>query len=216
MKNVIVFDTEKGVPELVLVSSPKNSIYFRVVNPMKNAKIMIFYGSTYQYTISDLTQDIQIPTVYVSDAEMIHIKYVDTVTHINLHVIGNETLYDDLILSRKENNLFFCAGTKSDETDIESIDSIYLKKLAKLINSTTLPAIKCCYDDLATIKKRLDKELIRLGALPGKTVDESVSNLSGVETKPQNFDGYVASIQYFQMNSFDFKSMNATLTEVTE
>ncbi|MCI7503689.1 MAG: hypothetical protein MSA76_08530 [Clostridium sp.] len=184
LKNVIVLDAKKGAaPELILVSSPQNTIWFRVLNPDDNAKLMIFYGSAYQCTISGLlhSQDIQIPTAYVSDAEMIHIKYVGAAMQTNIHILGNEAVHKNLILSRKEKNIYFCAGTGEKEADIESIESIYLKKLAKLISATTLPVVKCCYDDLVNIEKRFNEQLIRLGGDGGETVNGSVRKLEDIE-----------------------------------
>ena len=44
MKNVITLDTEEGlVPELNVISTAENAIYFRIYNPGTSAKLEVYY-----------------------------------------------------------------------------------------------------------------------------------------------------------------------------
>ena len=108
MKNVITLDTEEGlVPELNVISTAENAIYFRVYNPGASAKLEIYYGCDYKKTLSVTTKDIQIPTEYISDAGMIHVRYVDATTESKfVHILGNENLYKELKLEKRTTYLF--------------------------------------------------------------------------------------------------------------
>lgn len=49
MKNVITLDTEEGlVPELNVISTAENAIYFRIYNPGTSAKLEVYYGCDYK------------------------------------------------------------------------------------------------------------------------------------------------------------------------
>lgn len=121
MKNVITLDTEEGlVPELTVISSVENAIYFRIYNPGTSAKLEVYYGCDYKKTLPVTTKDIQIPTEYVSDAGMIHVRYVDAATESKfVHVLGNENLYKELKLEKRTTYLYSCAGAKKDRAESE-------------------------------------------------------------------------------------------------
>ena len=124
MKNVITLDTQDGlVPELNIVSSRENIICFRVYNPGTSAKLEVYYGCDYKRTLTvSESQDIQIPTEYVSDAGMIHVRYTDRTTESKfVHILGNESIYRDLKLEQKTKYLYSCAGAKKTELKVKEI-----------------------------------------------------------------------------------------------
>lgn len=215
LKNFISFNTRNDEYSRLTTESGDNSIIIQPVEASAGSTIEIMYGSECKEIIpleNVIEQDIEIPRKYCSDGAIVHFRYVDSEkTTKFIHIVGDQSLYDDLILVKKTDDLYFCDGTL-----VENVEPDYLEKLANLISTATQADAKSCYSDLFAIETELNKQLTRLGGSTGTTVDESVSNLAGIEMKSPNLSGYVASIQSFQITSLNDKSMNVTLTEVTE
>ena len=160
MKNVITLDTQDGlVPELNIVSSRENTICFRVYNPGTSAKLEVYYGCDYKKTLAvSESQDIQIPTEYVSDAGMIHVRYTDRPTESKfVHILGNEGIYEDLKLEQKTKYLYSCVGAKKTELKVKEITlDEYLDVLSKnpVTNAAVTAAIAELQAALVEIKSK--------------------------------------------------------------
>lgn len=179
MKNVITLDTTKGLlPELSFVESVnQNVISIKVLNIGKNPKIEIYYGCDFRELTGMNGNEFFIPSEYCSDNEIIHFRYIDDDSESKfVHVVGNESAYENLKLIQKSSYLFVCSGTKVKNQEID-----YLEKLAELISPMTLANEKSCYDDLFRLEEIFNKHLIRLGSSAGETVSESVQHLSDIE-----------------------------------
>ena len=191
MKNVITLDTEEGlVPELNVISTAENTIYFRIYNPGTSAKLEVYYGCDYKKTLSVTTKDIQIPTEYVSDAGMIHVRYVDAVTESKfVHILGNENLYKELKLEKRTTYLYSCAGAKKTELKVKEITlDEYLDVLSK--NPVTNAAITAAISEMQTalidIKSKTETDVERCEQLRNDTKalnDEFVKKLASGEYK---------------------------------
>lgn len=174
MKNVITLDTEEGlVPELNVISTTENAIYFRIYNPGTSAKLEIYYGCDYKKTLSVTTKDIQIPTEYVSDAGMIHVRYVDAVTESKfVHILGNENLYKELKLEKRTTYLYSCAGAKKTELKVKEITlDEYLDVLSKnpVTNAAITAAISEVQTALIDIKSKTETDVERCEQLRNDT-----------------------------------------------
>lgn len=214
VKNIITLNTTKGLlPELSFVESVnQNVISIKVLNIGKNPKIEIYYGCDFRELTGMNGNEFFIPSEYCSDNEIIHFRYIDDDSESKfVHVVGNESAYENLKLIQKSSYLFVCSGTKVKNQEID-----YLEKLAGLISPMTLANEKSCYDDLFRLEELFNKQLVRLGGTTGETVSESVQRLSDIEILSPGPDRYVTSIQYFQFGGFIDKSMKVTLREVTE
>lgn len=191
MKNVITLDTEEGlVPELNVLSTTENAIYFRVYNPGKSAKLEIYYGCDYKKTLPVTTKDIQIPTEYVSDAGMIHVRYVDAATESKfVHILGNENLYKELKLEKRTTYLYSCAGTKKTELKVKEIAlDEYLDVLSKnpVTNAAITAAISEVQTALIDIKSKTETDVERCKQLRDDTKalnDEFVKKIASGEYK---------------------------------
>lgn len=214
MKNVITLDTTKGfIPELSFVEAVnQNIISIKVLNIGKNPKIEIYYGCDFRELVGMNGNEFVVPSKYCADNEIIHFRYIDDESESKfVHVVGNESAYENLKLIQKSSYLFVCSGIPAKKQEID-----YMKKLAELISSMTSANEKSCYNDLFQLEKLFNTQLTRLGGSSGKTVSESVQRLSEIEIPSPESDGYIASIPYFQFGNFIDESMNVTLTEVTE
>ena len=215
LKNFISFNTRNDEYSRLTTESGGNSIIIQPIEASAGSTIEIMYGSECKEIIpleNVIEQDIEIPRKYCSDGAIVHFRYVDSEkTTKFIHIVGDQSLYDDLVLVKKTNDLYFCDGKLA-----ENVDPNYMEKLANLISVATNADAENCYKDLFTIETELNKQLIRLGGMTGTTVDESVSNLAAIENKGQALNGYVAVISQFIGVKFIDKSMNVTLTEVTE
>ena len=191
MKNVITLDTEEGlVPELTVISSVENAIYFRIYNSGTSAKLEVYYGCDYKKTLPVTTKDIQIPTEYVSDAGMIHVRYVDAATESKfVHVLGNENLYKELKLEKRTTYLYSCAGAKKTELKVKEITlDEYLDVLSKnpVTNAAITAAISEVQTALIDIKSKTETDVKRCEQLRNDTKalnDEFVKKLASGEYK---------------------------------
>ena len=191
MKNVITLDTEEGlVPELTVISSVENAIYFRIYNHGTSAKLEVYYGCDYKKTLPVTTKDIQIPTEYVSDAGMIHVRYVDAATESKfVHVLGNENLYKELKLEKRTTYLYSCAGAKKTELKVKEITlDEYLDVLSKnpVTNAAITAAISEVQTALIDIKSKTETDVERCKQLRDDTKalnDEFVKKLASGEYK---------------------------------
>ncbi len=191
MKNVITLDTEEGlVPELNVISTTENAIYFRIYNPGTSAKLEIYYGCDYKKTLSVTTKDIQIPTEYVSDAGMIHVRYVDSAIESKfVHILGNENLYKELKLEKRTTFLYSCAGAKKTELKVKEITlDEYLDVLSKnpVTNAAITAAISEVQTALIDIKSKTETDVKRCEQLRNDTKalnDEFVKKLASGEYK---------------------------------
>ena len=191
MKNVITLDTEEGlVPELNVISTAENAIYFRIYNPGTSAKLEIYYGCDYKKTLSVTTKDIQIPTEYVSDAGMIHVRYVDSAIESKfVHILGNENLYKELKLEKRTTFLYSCAGAKKTGLKVKEITlDEYLDVLSKnpVTNAAITAAISEVQTALIDIKSKTETDVKRCEQLRNDTKalnDEFVKKLASGEYK---------------------------------
>jgi hypothetical protein len=191
LKNVITLDTEEGlVPELNVISTAENAIYFRIYNPGTSAKLEVYYGCDYKKTLSVTTKDIQIPTEYVSDAGMIHVRYVDFAIESKfVHILGNENLYKELKLEKRTTFLYSCAGAKKTELKVKEITlDEYLDVLSKnpVTNAAITAAISEVQTALIDIKSKTETDVKRCEQLRNDTKalnDEFVKKLASGEYK---------------------------------
>ena len=191
MKNVITLDTEEGlVPELNVISTTEKAIYFRIYNPGTSAKLEIYYGCDYKKTLSVTTKDIQIPTEYVSDAGMIHVRYVDAGTESNIVLsLGIEHLNNEMKLEKRTTYLYSCAGAKKTELKVKEITlDEYLDVLSKnpVTNAAITAAISEVQTALIDIKSKTETDVERCEQLRNDTKalnDEFVKKLASGEYK---------------------------------
>lgn len=190
MKNVITLDTQDGlVPELNIVFSRENIICFRVYNPGTSAKLEVYYGCDYKRTLTvSESQDIQIPTEYVSDAGMIHVRYTDRTTESKfVHILGNESIYRDLKLEQKTKYLYSCAGAKKTELKVKEITlDEYLDVLSKnpVTNAAVTAAIAEVQAAMVEIKSKTSTDVEKCQAV----YEEFVERLEKGEYKGEKGD----------------------------
>lgn len=183
LKNIISFNVNDDEYSFLTTEQGNNAIVVRVINAVAGSTLEIMYGSECKEIIpleNTIEQDIEIPRKYCSDGAIVHFRYVDSEKTTGfIHIVGDQSLYGNLVLVKKNNDLYFCDGTLAEGVEID-----YLKKLANLISEITKVNVKSCYNNLFVIETELNRQLTRLGGSIGTTVDESVSNLADIEITP--------------------------------
>ena len=206
MKNIITFDVI-ACSSQVRTEEGGNSVVIEVLSASAGSKLEIYYGSTY-YTSVDLenvsSQQIVISNNWCRDAELVHVRYVGSNTTSKfIHIIGDESAYDDLVLIRSSDYLYSCGGSGAPK------DVDYLQELATLIGVSSSSDVEGCYNDLFALEEIFNNELVRLKGNAGTTVKQSVQNLKAI--KGQTPNGYIAPIKSFIGVKFVDKTIDSEL-----
>ncbi|CDD36260.1 unknown [Roseburia sp. CAG:309] len=156
MKNTINIDKNINfIPTVNSEDAKTNEIWLNFLNVPTGGVVDIFYGCDYrkQFQISPGVPW-QLPDIYCSDGEMVKFRwYLDEEEHSGfISLIGDESLYKDLVISKKSNTLLVCDGS------LKPIKTDYMIELARLISDTTGATPKDCYEDLLEIRNKLVDE----------------------------------------------------------
>lgn len=211
MKNVIKIKADRNLaPELEVTDTGSNSICVLVTDSTPGACMEIFYGSEFREIIPLLESTAkEIPAEYCKDGGICRIRYHDTDVISNfIHIIGDESKYDNLILQKKSNTIFFCGGTASKPKD-------YMQLLANLIRTGVRKEAKACYAELLQAERIFNQQLERLNARTGKTVWESVESLKDVKNKSGALKQNIV-IDHVIVKSLEVGSKEVILREVEE
>lgn len=148
MKNTLSFDPQKDrYPILTIAESEENAVHVKIIGPSSGARLEIYYATEFKTLIDMETgvpeKEIRIPGEYCRDNGMIHIRYVDDkMKSAFFHIIGDESLYNDLVLVKKTNYIFYCAGNAKQGTDTSTETGTIDKELnANSSNAVTNQAI---------------------------------------------------------------------------
>ena len=167
MKNLITLDTKKGlIPELSFVEGiSDNIILIKVFNIGTNPKIEIYYGCDFKELTGMDGNEFIIPSEYCSDNEIIHLRYIDDKSKSNfIHIVGDESAYENLKLTKKSNFLFCCDGKRkksSNSTSDITIDD-YLDILSK--NPVTNEAISSAIVEIQNVINEEKENLANLSS----------------------------------------------------
>ena len=161
MKNTINIDKNtKFIPTVNSEDTKTNEIWLNFLNVPTGGVVDIYYGCDYrkQFQISPGVPW-QLPEIYCSDGEMVKFRwYLDEETQSGfISLVGDESLYKDLVISKRSNTLLVCDGS------IKPIKTDYMIELAKLISDTTGATPKYCYEDLLILRNTMVGELIEKG-----------------------------------------------------
>ena len=163
MKNTIKIDKNTNFKPVINSENDKiNEIWVTVLNVPENSGLEVFYGCDYRREYSIYPGlPFQLPEKYCSDGEMIKFRYrakddeEDESPFIAL--IGDESLYKDLVITKKSNTLLVCDGS------LKPIKTDYMIELARLISGTTGAAPQYCYEDLLVLRNTMVGELLEKG-----------------------------------------------------
>lgn len=191
MKNIIHFDTKKGlIPELSFVEGiSDNIISIKVFNIGTNPKIEIYYGCNFKELTGMDENEFIIPSEYCSDNEIIHFRYIDDKSKSNfIHIVGDESAYENLKLTKKSNFLFCCDG-KRFESSVNPTSDItiddYLDILSK--NPVTNEAIASA---IVEIQNVINEEKEKLASL----IDDVESLQSEVQENKTGTDKAISGL----------------------
>ncbi len=211
MKNVIKIRPDWNLSaELEVTEDEKDSICILIQGSRPGACVEIFYGSEFGEVIQ-LPGDavMEMPERYCQDGGICRIRYRDTEVISNfIHIVGDESGYTNLILQKKSDTIFFCAGATSAPKD-------YMKLLAELIQKGTKSEAKACYKSLLQAEKDFNEQLERLNAQGGRTVRESVESLKGVKNDVGTL-GQGIVIEYATVDLLENRGQEVILREVEE
>lgn len=195
MKNTITIDKNLNfAPVVNSEDTGTNEIWLNFLNIPENGYIDVYYGCDYreQYQIFAGVPWL-LPEKYRSDGDMVKFRwYLDDEEQSGfISLVGDESLYKNLVIAKKSNTLLVCDGS------LKPIKTEYNVELAKLISNHTGATSKYCYEDLLLLRNTM------VGILTEKGVDidtnatiEDISKVIGSLGAPK---GYIPiSSMYFK------------------
>ncbi|MCI5495690.1 MAG: hypothetical protein MR407_05065 [Roseburia sp.] len=186
MKNTINIDKNINfIPTVNSEDTKTNEIWLNFLNVPIGGVVDIFYGCDYrkQFQISPGVPW-QLPELYCSDGEMVKFRwYLDEEEHSGfITLVGDESLYKDLVISKKSNTLLVCDGS------LKPIKTDYMIELARLISDTTGATPKYCYEDLMMIRNIMVSKLIEKGVdIDANATIEDISKAIGSLNGPKSY-----------------------------
>lgn len=186
MKNTINIDKNANfIPTVNSEDTKTNEIWLNFLNVPTGGVVDIFYGCDYrkQFRISPGVSW-QLPEIYCSDGEMVKFRwYLDEEEHSGfISLVGDESLYKDLVIAKKSNTLLICDGS------LKPIKTDYMIELARLISGTTGATPKYCYEDLLMLRNTMVGELLEKGVdIDANATIEDISKVIGTLGGPRNY-----------------------------
>lgn len=186
MKNTINIDQNTNfIPTVNSEDTKTNEIWLNFLNVPTRGVVDIYYGCDYrkQFEISPGVAW-QLPEIYCSDGEMVKFRwYLDDETQSGfITLVGDESLYKDLVIAKKSNTLLVCDGS------LKPIKTDYIIELARLISGTTGTTPKYCYEDLLMLRNAMVGELIGKGVdIDANATIEDISKLIGALGAPKSY-----------------------------
>lgn len=186
MKNTINIDKNINfIPTVNSEDTKTNEIWLNFLNVPIGGVVDIFYGCDYrkQFQISPGVPW-ELPELYCSDGEMVKFRwYLDEEEHSGfITLVGDESLYKDLVISKKSNTLLVCDGS------LKPIKTDYMIELARLISDTTGATPKYCYEDLLMLRNAMVGELIGKGVdIDANATIEDISKVIGALGAPKSY-----------------------------
>lgn len=194
MKNTINIDKNANfIPTVNSEDTKTNEIWLNFLNVPTGGVVDIYYGCDYrkQFQISPGVQW-QLPEIYCSDGEMVKFRwYLDEEEHSGfITLVGDESLYKDLVISKKSNTLLVCDGS------LKPIKTDYMIELARLISDTTGATPKYCYEDLLMLRNIMAGKLIEKGVdIDANATIEDISKVIGALGAPKDYVQIVGVVQ---------------------
>lgn len=137
LKSILIISKENNYfPETIAhVRDGTNDIVIRVINPSSKAALEIYCGAEYATEVTvGLSGEAKIPDKYCQEGKNLHIRYVDDkVVSQFFHIIGNQSLYEELKIEQKAINICFCEGEQKQQqkNDKEGIEIEVVAHLPK-------------------------------------------------------------------------------------
>lgn len=194
MKNTINIDKNINlIPTVNSEDTKTNEIWLNFLNVPIGGVVDIFYGCDYrkQFQISPGVPW-ELPELYCSDGEMVKFRwYLDEEEHSGfITLVGDESLYKDLVISKKSNTLLVCDGS------LKPIKTDYMIELARLISDTTGATPKYCYEDLLMLRNIMAGKLIEKGVdIDANATIEDISKVIGALGAPKDYVQIVGVVQ---------------------
>lgn len=194
MKNTINIDKNANfIPTVNSEDTKTNEIWLNFLNVPTGGVVDIYYGCDYrkQFQISPGVQW-QLPEIYCSDGEMVKFRwYLDDETQSGfISLVGDESLFKDLVISKKSNTLLVCDGS------LKPIKTDYMIELARLISDTTGATPKYCYEDLLMLRNIMAGKLIEKGVdIDANATIEDISKVIGALGAPKDYVQIVGVVQ---------------------
>lgn len=194
MKNIISIDKNlQYAPTINTEDTQTNEIWLNFLNVPTGGVVDIYYGCDYrkQFQISPGVPW-QLPEVYCSDGEIAKFRwYLDEEEQSGfISLVGNESLYKDLVITKKSNTLLVCDGS------LKPIKTDYMIELARLISETTGATPKYCYEDLLVLRNTMVGELIEKGVdIDANATIEDISKVIGALGAPKDYVQIVGVVQ---------------------
>ena len=194
MKNTINIDNNINfIPTVNSEDTKTNEIWLNFLNVPIGGVVDIFYGCDYrkQFQISPGVPW-ELPELYCSDGEMVKFRwYLDEEEHSGfITLVGDESLYKDLVISKKSNTLLVCDGS------LKPIKTDYMIELARLISDTTGATPKYCYEDLLMLRNIMAGKLIEKGVdIDANATIEDISKVIGALGAPKDYVQIVGVVQ---------------------
>ena len=217
VKNIITLDTKKGlIPELSFVEGiSDNIISIKVFNIGTNPKIEIYYGCDFKELTGMDGNEFIIPSEYCSDNEIIHLRYIDDKSKSNfIHIVGDESAYENLKLTKKSNFLFCCDGKRkksSNSTSDITIDD-YLDILSK--NPVTNEAISSAIVEIQNVINEEKENLANLSSDVESLQAEVQENKTGTGKAISGLNASMSTMgQHLSTLGNDFDTFKSSTTE---
>lgn len=217
VKNIITLDTKKGlIPELSFVEGiSDNIISIKVFNIGTNPKIEIYYGCDFKELTGMDGNEFIIPSEYCSDNEIIHLRYIDDKSKSNfIHIVGNESAYENLKLTKKSNFLFCCDGKRkksSNSTSDITIDD-YLDILSK--NPVTNEAISSAIVEIQNVINEEKENLANLSSDVESLQAKVQENKTGTDKAISGLNASMSTMgQHLSTLGNDFDTFKSSTTE---
>lgn len=217
VKNIITLDTKKGlIPELSFVEGiSDNIISIKVFNIGTNPKIEIYYGCDFKELTGMDGNEFIIPSEYCSDNEIIHLRYIDDKSKSNfIHIVGDESAYENLKLTKKSNFLFCCDGKRkksSNSTSDITIDD-YLDILSK--NPVTNEAISSAIVEIQNVINEEKENLANLSSDVESLQAEVQENKTGTGKAISGLNASMSTMgRHLSTLGNDFDTFKSSTTE---
>lgn len=217
VKNIITLDTKKGlIPELSFVEGiSDNIILIKVFNIGTNPKIEIYYGCDFKELTGMDGNEFIIPSEYCSDNEIIHLRYIDDKSKSNfIHIVGDESAYENLKLTKKSNFLFCCDGKRkksSNSTSDITIDD-YLDILSK--NPVTNEAISSAIVEIQNVINEEKENLANLSSDVESLQATVQENKTGTDKAISGLNASMGTMgQYLSTLGTDVDTLKSSTTE---
>ena len=217
VKNIITLDTKKGlIPELSFVEGiSDNIISIKVFNIGTNPKIEIYYGCDFKELTGMDGNEFIIPSEYCSDNEIIHLRYIDDKSKSNfIHIVGDESAYESLKLTKKSNFLFCCDGKRkksSNSTSDITIDD-YLDILSK--NPVTNEAISSAIVEIQNVINEEKENLANLSSDVESLQAEVQENKTGTDKAIYGLNASMSTMgQHLSTLGTDVDTLKSSTTE---